>query len=186
MNTGTQFRKTPRVRTLVGLGILALLLPGVAYSQAKIGFVDSKTIMERLPEAQDAQKQLDGYVAQWQSEITKMQNEWQRKFEEYDKKKLIMSDQTRAQVERELVQLEKRVIDYRNQKFGPNGEMFQKQNELLKPVHDRIFKAIQDVAMEENYDYVFDKSGDILLLYTNEKYDLTAKVLQKLRVAPSR
>lgn len=179
-NTGAQ------LRTLVGLGILTLLLQGAAYSQVKIGFVDSKTIMERLPEAQDAQKQLDGYVTEWQGEITKRQNEWQRKYEEYDKKKLIWSDQSRAQAERELVQLEKRVTDYRNQKFGPNGEMFQKQNELLKPVQDRIFKAIQDVAMEENYDYVFDKSGDILLLYSNEKYDLTAKVLQKLRVAPSK
>ncbi len=162
---------------------LFFLSPIFIQAQAKIGYVDSKTIMERLPEAQDAQKQLDGFVAQWQGEITRMQNEWQKKYEEYDKKKLIMSDQTRAEAERELVQLEKKVTDYRNQKFGPNGEMFTKQNELMKPVQDKIFKAIQDVAVEDSYDYVFDKSGDIMLLYANDKYDLTPKVLQKLQVA---
>ncbi len=162
--------------------VLLLLSSGVASAQAKIGYVDSQTIMLRLPEGQDAQRQLDALVAQWQAEITKMQNEWQKKYEEYDKKKLIMSDQTRAAAEQELVQLEKRVTDYRNQKFGQNGEMFTKQNELLKPVQDRIFKAIQDVALEDSFDYVFDKSGDILLLYANDKYDLTSKVLQKLQV----
>ena len=163
---------------------LLILCASTVRGQAKIGYVDSQTIMQKLPEGQDAQKQLDVFVAQWQAEITKMQNEWQRKYEEYDKKKLIMSDQTRAETERELVQLEKKVTDYRNQKFGPNGEMFTKQNELLKPVQDRIFKAIQDIALEDGFDYVFDKSGDILLLYANDKYDLTPQVLQKLQIAP--
>jgi outer membrane protein len=162
------------------------LCVGIVYGQAKIGYVDSQTIMQKLPEGQDAQKQLDALVAQWQAEITKMQNDWQKKYEEYDKKKLIMSDQTRAEAERELVTLEKSVTDYRNQKFGPNGEMFTKQNELLKPVQDRVFKAIQDVAVEESYDYVLDKSGQILLLYANDKYDLTPKVLQKLQVATTK
>lgn len=162
---------------------LLLLCAGTVYGQAKIGYVDSQSIMQKLPEGQDAQKQLDALVAQWQGEITKMQNEWQQKYGEYDKKKLIMSDQTRAEAERELVALEKKVTDYRNQKFGPNGEMFTKQNELLKPVQDRVFKAIQDVAVEENYDYVLDKSGQILLLYANDKYDLTPQVLQKLQVS---
>jgi len=159
-----------------------VLTAGSLLAQAKVGYVDSRTIMDKLPEAQDAQKQLDGFVAQWQGEITRMQTEWQKKYEEYDKRKLIMSDQTKAEMERELMQLERRVADYRNQKFGPNGEMFAKQSELLKPVHDRIFKAIQDVATEDDYDYVLDKSGEILLMYANEKFDLTPKVLEKLQV----
>jgi outer membrane protein len=162
---------------------LLALCVGIAFGQAKIGYVDSQAIMQKLPEGQDAQRQLDALVAQWQGEIKKMQDEWQKKYEEYDKKKLIMSDQTRAEAEQELVTLEKKVTDYRNQKFGPNGEMFKQQNDLLKPVQDRVFKAIQDVAVEENYDYVLDKSGQILLLYANDQYDLTAAVLQKLQVA---
>jgi outer membrane protein len=170
------------MKSFLGIFALLALCVGIASSQAKIGYVDSQALMQKLPEGQDAQRQLDALVAQWQGEITKMQNEWQKKYEEYDKKKLIMSDQTRAEAEQELVTLEKKVTDYRNQKFGPNGEMFTKQNDLLKPVQDRIFKAIQDVALEDSYDYVFDKSGQILLLYANDKYDLTPEVLQKLQV----
>ncbi len=167
----------------MAVGLLCVFLcVKISNAQVKIGFLDSEAIMQKLPEAQDAQRQLDVLVSQWQGEITKMKNEWQRKYEEYDKKKLIMSDQTRADAEKELMDLEKREADYRNQKFGQNGEMFLKENELLKPVHNKIFKAIQEIAQELGYDYVFDKSGDILLLYANDKFDLTSKVLQKLQV----
>lgn len=163
-------------------GMLMVALCGSsARAQAKIGWVNSQTIMDKLPEAQDAQRQLDNVVAQWQGELTKMQNEWQKKYEEYDKKKLILTDQLRAQSERELQDLDKKIADYRTKKFGQNGELFTKQNELMKPVQNKIFKVIQDIAKEESYDYVFDKSGDVLLLYSNDKYDLTAKVFERVQ-----
>ena len=146
----------------------------------KIAYFSSEAIMKQLPDAQDAQKQLDQLVADWQQELNKMQDEWKKKFDDYDKRKLIMTEQRRAESERELRDLDQKIVDLRNQKFGQNGELFNKQNELMKPVQDRVFKAVQDVALEEGYDYVFDKSGDILLMYTNEKYDLTQKILAKL------
>jgi len=135
-----------------------------------------------MPDAQDAQKQLDQLVADWQSDLTRMQDDWKRKFDEYDKRKLIMTDQRRADAEKELRDLDQKIVDVRTQKFGQNGELFQKQNELMKPVQDRIFKAVQEVAQEEGYDYVFDKSGEILLMYANEKYDLTQKIVDHLKV----
>jgi len=79
-------------------------------------------------------------------------------------------------------EMDQKIVDFRTQKFGQNGELFNKQNELMKPVQDRVFKAVQSVALEEGYDYIFDKSGDILLMYANEKYDLTLKVFEKLKV----
>ncbi len=158
------------------------ILPILVHAQVKIGYIDSEAIMKKLPEAQDAQKTLDQIVSGWQDELNKMQSQWQKKFEEYDRRKLIMSDQSRATAERELMDLEKKVSDFRTQKFGPNGEMLAKQTEMMKPVQDKVFKAIQDVAIAENCDYVFDKSGQILLLYANDKYDLTSKVLAKLNV----
>ncbi|HTX18982.1 MAG TPA: OmpH family outer membrane protein [Bacteroidota bacterium] len=165
------------------LWVLALVcvaaLPAAA--QMKIGYINSEAIMQQLAEAQDAQKQLDGLSAEWQSELTKMQTDLQHKFEDYDKKKLIMSDKKRSDTEKELQDLEKKMVDYRTQKFGANGELFQKQNELMKPVQDKIFKAVKDVADEGGYDYVFDKSSSTLLMYSNEKNDLTAKVLAKLQ-----
>ena len=167
-----------------GLGVFCLLfmLPIGLQAQVKIGYIDSEAIMKKLPEAQDAQKTLDQIVAGWQDELSKSQSQWQKKFEEYDRRKLIMSDQSRAAAERELMDMEKKINDFRTQKFGPNGDMLVKQNEMMKPIQDKIFKAIQDVALAENCDYIFDKSGQILLLYTNEKFDMTAKVLAKLNV----
>jgi outer membrane protein len=171
------------------LGMFLVLLCSVhASAQVKIAYFNSEAIMKQLPDAQDAQKQLDQFVADWQQELNRMQDEWKKKFDEYDKRKLIMTEQRRADTERELREMDQKIVDYRTLKFGQNGELFNKQNELMKPVQDRVFKAVQDVAREDGYDYVFDKSGDILLMYANEKYDLTQKVFAKLKVlttAPS-
>ena len=167
---------------------LVLLCSVHASAQVKIAYFNSEAIMKQLPDAQDAQKQLDQFVADWQQELNKMQDEWKKKFDEYDKRKLIMTEQRRSDTERELREMDQKIVDYRTLKFGQNGELFNKQNELMKPVQDRVFKAVQDVAREDGYDYVFDKSGDILLMYANEKYDLTQKVFAKLKVlttAPS-
>jgi outer membrane protein len=136
--------------------------------------------MDKIPEAQDAQRQIDNLVAQWQSELAKMQNEWQKKFQEYDKKKLILTDQLRSESEKELQELDKKIVDYRTKKFGQSGELFNKQNELIKPIQNKIFKILQDIAKEDDYDYIFDKSGDILLMYSNDKYDLTQKVIERI------
>lgn len=164
--------------------VVALMLvfaAASAWGQVKIGHISSEAIMKQLPDAQDAQKQLDALVAQWQAELNKMQADWKQKYEDYDRKKLIMTDQRRADTERELRELDQKIADYRNQKFGQNGELFQKQEELMKPIQDRVFAAIQEIAQEDGYDYIFDKSGEILLMYTNEKLDLTQKVLDRLQ-----
>ena len=169
---------------LVLLVFLALAFQS-SDAQSKIGWINSKTIMDKLPEAQDAQKQIDNLVAQWQSELAKMQNEWQKKFQEYDKKKLILTDQLRAETEKELQDLDKKIVDFRSKKFGQSGELFNKQNEVIKPIQNKIFKTLQDIAKEDDYDYIFDKSGDILLMYSNEKYNLTEKVIERL-ISPNK
>ena len=159
--------------------LIAFVIPSSA--QMKIGYINSEAIMQQLPEAQDAQKQLDGMSTDWQTELTKMQTDLQHRFEDYDKKKLVMSDKRRAEIEKELQDLERKMVDYRTAKFGANGELFSKQNELMKPVQDKLFKAVKDIADEGGYDYVFDKSSTTLLMYSNEKNDLTSKVLAKLQ-----
>lgn len=165
---------------LWGLGLFTMAVMPLA-AQMRIGHVNSNAIMKQLPDAQDAQKQLDALTAQWQDDLNKMQSDWKRKFDDYDKRKLIMTEQRRSDAERELRELDQRIVDFRNQKFGQNGELFTKQNDLMKPVQDRVFRAIQDVAKEDGYDYVFDRSGEILLMFANEKYDLTQKVMDKLK-----
>ena len=169
------------MRILVCAALLSIAAAVPAAAQMKIGYLNSEAIIQQLPEAQDAQKQLDGITADWQTELTKMQTDLQHKFEEYDKKKLIMSDKRRSEVEKELQDMDRKMVDFRTAKFGTNGELFSKQNELMKPIQDKVFKAVKDVADEGGYDYVFDKSSTTLLMYSNEKNDLTAKVLAKLQ-----
>lgn len=169
------------MRKILCAALLSIAAAIPAAAQMKIGYLNSEAIMQQLPEAQDAQKQLDGITADWQTELTKMQTDLQHKFEEYDKKKLIMSDKRRSEVEKELQDMDRKMVDYRTAKFGTSGELFAKQNELMKPIQDKVFKAVKDVADEGGYDYVFDKSSTTLLMYSNEKNDLTAKVLAKLQ-----
>jgi len=163
------------------LVVIALPVAGLASAQSKIGHINSEAIMQALPEAIDAQRSLDGMVAQWESELQKMQSDWKKKFDEYDKKKLILTDQARADAEKELRELDQSIADFRNKKFGQNGELFQKQNEVMKPIQNKIFKVLEDIAKEDGYDYVFDRSGEILLLYANDKNDLTQKVLARMQ-----
>jgi outer membrane protein len=164
---------------------LALLLlavsAGTGWAQQKIGYINSESIMQTLPEAIDAQKSIDATVAQWETELQKMQADWKRKFDDFDKRKLILTDQVRADQEKELRDLDQAITDYRNKKFGQNGDLFQKQAEVMKPLQNKLFKILEDVAKEDGYDYIFDRSGQILLMYANEKLDLTAKVLQRMQ-----
>jgi outer membrane protein len=150
-------------------------------AQSKIAHINSEAIMQALPEAVDAQKSLDQLVAQWEAELRRMQSEWKRKFDEFDKRKLILTDQARADQERELRDLDQRISDYRNKKFGQNGELFQKQNEVMKPIQNKMFKVLEEIARDDGYDYIFDKSGEVLLLYANEKSDLTERVLARMK-----
>ncbi len=158
-----------------------LFISVAARAQLKIGYIDSDAIMKQLPDAQDAQKKLDAQIQEWQDQLKKMQREWKTKYNDYSQKKLTMSPLRRNEVEKELSDLENKIADFRNKKFGANGELFKKEQELMKPVQNKIFKAIQEVAKEKDLDFVFDRSGDILFLYAKEKYDITNLVLDKLK-----
>ncbi len=152
-----------------------------SFAQLKIGYVDSKSIMDNLPDAQDAKKQLDNIIQTWKKDLDQLQNQYDEKKSDYDKRKLIMSDQTRTDMEGDLKKLQQQIQDYREKKFGANGELYQKEDELMKPVQNKVFNAIQDVAKEKDLDFVFDKSGQVLLLYAKDKYDITQDVIDKLK-----
>lgn len=162
------------------LAVLALAT-GSLSAQTLIGHINSEAIMQALPEAIDAQRSLDALVTQWEGELQKMQAEWKKKFDEYDRKKLILTEQTRAETERQLRELDQNITDYRNKKFGQNGELFLKQSEVMKPIQNKMFQVLEEVAKEDGYDYIFDKSGEILLMYANSKHDLTQKVLSRMQ-----
>lgn len=169
------------MKKLFILSIL-LLTSSISFAQLKIGYIDSDAIMDNLPDVQDARQKLDASIQEWQSELNKLEADWKAKYDDYEKRKLIMTDQTRSETEAALVQLETQIAQYREKKFGTNGELFLKQDELMKPVQNKIFVALKEIAEEDDYDFVFDRSGDIMILFAKEQYDLTAKVLEKLKL----
>jgi outer membrane protein len=168
--------------TFISLVVFLSLFVSVSNAQLKIGYIDSDAIMDNLPDVQDARQKLDALIQEWQNELKKMESDLKAKKDDYEKRKLTMTEQTSAETLAEITKLEKEIDDYRDKKFGANGELFQKQNELMKPIQNKIFLVIQQVAVEEELDFVFDRSGDILFLYAKEEYDLTTQVLEKLKL----
>jgi outer membrane protein len=166
----------------ISLFVYLPLLSFVGNAQLKIGYVDSDTIMDNYPDVQDARQKLDALIQEWQTEVRKLESELKAKQDDYDKRKLIMTEQTSVEAKADITKLEKEIADYRDKKFGANGELFQKQNELMKPIQNKVFTIIQQVATEEELDFVFDRSGDILFLYAKPEYDLTAKVIERLKL----
>lgn len=157
-------------------------LSSVLFAQLKIGYIDSDTVMDQLPDVQDARQKIDALIQEWQTELRQLENQWKTKYDDYERRKLIMTDQTRTEMEAELIKLENEIAQFRDKKFGTNGELFQKQDELMKPVQNKVFNAIKQVAEEENLDFVFDRSGDIMILYAKDQYDISQKVLSKLKI----
>jgi len=151
-----------------------------AYSQTKVGYIDSKKILENMQEASDAKIRLDNLVADWEKEINNLLDSLKILKDDYEKKKLILTEDMKADYEKRIKDFETSVSNFRQQKFGEGGEYFIKQNEFMNPVYDKIFKAIEIAARNDDYDYVFDRSSSILLLFVNEKHDLTNKVIRIL------
>jgi outer membrane protein len=150
-------------------------------AQLKIGYIDSDFIRKQLADFQDVDKRMDTYVKEWNDEIAKIDKTWKDKFDDYDKRKLLLSDQKRVELETELQGLEKKMRELQQTKYGPSGEFQKKQEELLKPVLEKVNKAVKKVATENNLDFIFDRSGDILFIYAKEEYDVTNLVLEKLK-----
>lgn len=166
------------IKTGILFFLISLCIPFRLYAQSKIGYVDTKKIIDAMQESRDAKTRLDNLVAEWQTQLTTLQDSLKLMKEDFEKKKLILTDQLKQQRTQDIQTLETNINNFKVQKFGENGEYFQKQEEFMKPVQDRIFLAIQTVATNEDYDYVIDRSGSISLLFVNERNDLTAKVLK--------
>ena len=169
------------MKNLLKCIVLLLLFSFPILAQLQIGYVDSDAIMTQLPDAQDAQKRIDTQIEEWQKEINEMQREWKEKYDDYERRKLIMGKQKRAETEKELVTQEEKIEEFRQSKFGVSGELYKRQEEFMKPIQNRVFTAIEEVAIEKELDFVFDRSGDLIFLYAKEEYDITGDVLNKLQ-----
>lgn len=167
--------------------ILLFVITFASFAQAqqtRVAYIDAKKLLDRMPEAKDAKARLDQLSSTWQKEAVDMQNDIDRKQAEFDRRKLIMTDAERNTGELELTNLNKKHTDFIHAKFdGSGGELFSQEAALMKPAYDKLSAAIKDCATDGNYDYVIDRSAkDVVLLYTNSKFDLTLPVARKLGI----
>jgi outer membrane protein len=171
------------MRIMLMLGVLHICISCdalFAQTTQKIGFIDSQVIIEALPEAQDAKRKLELLSNEWQAEIKKKRENLERLFQDYRTREILYTEEIKKQKQSELLAAEREISEYQNQKFGVNGEYFRRQSELMRPIQDRIFASLKEVATAEGYDFVFDRASDTLLLYANEEHNLTKKVLERV------
>lgn len=153
-----------------------------ASAQQRIGFVNSNKIFQELPAAQDAQKRIDAIGKPFQDSLEVMQKDLQARYEEYQKKEALYNEATKKTEQQKLIDLERRVQEYRVEKFGQEGELAKQTERIINPIRERIKTAIAAVAKEEKYNFVFDKTDQIqILLYGDETHNLTFKVIDKLK-----
>lgn len=153
-----------------------------AQSPQKIGYVDSQIILTQLPEAIKAQSDLDALTTVWSNQVDSMKLVLQQQYADVQKQLATMTEDQKQIKQKELIDKEQQIYAYQNQKFGqPNGEIYQKQETIFDPVKKKIYAAIEQIAKDEGMHFIFDKSGDILLLYADTSYDITFKVLDSLK-----
>lgn len=161
----------------------ALLLSVSAFAQ-RFAYIDSDYILKHIPDYVSSQKELNALSAQWQKEVDGRFQEIDRMYKAYQADQVLMTADMKKRRENEIVEKEKAAKDFQRQKFGPDGELTQRSNTLVKPIQDRIAKAVQAVAESENLDMIFDKNGEVIMLYANPRYDKSADVITRLGLKP--
>lgn len=164
---------------LAAIIILLLVGTGVASAQ-KFCYVDTDYILAQSPAYQAAQAELNNLSVQWQKEVEGKFAEIDIMYKNFNQEKILMTDELRQKREAEIVQKEKEAKDFQKSKFGVDGELFKKRQELIKPIQDQVFAAVSEMATTGGYAIVFDKASDMTMLYTNPKYDKSDAVLDIL------
>ena len=158
----------------------ALFLVQSTYAQ-RFAYVDTKYILEKLPDYKAAQQKLDDQAATWQKEIDTKNETLKKMYTKYQAEEFLLTADLKKQREDEIVKAEDELKDLQKNRFGYNGDLFKKRQELIQPIQDKVFDAVQKIAQMRSYDFIFDKaSGGAAILYTNPQYDVSEEVLKKL------
>ena len=164
------------------LAFLVLGLTSFGQAQLKIGYVDSEVILTQFSESIKAQGDLDAVTNKWSAQLDSMTLAYQQSIADYQKQAETMNDAKKTEAQQIIVKMEQDIMEFRRAKFTQGtGEVYKKQEELFAPIKAKIYAAIDKVAKEETMQFVFDKSGDILLLYADSAFDITFKVLDRLK-----
>jgi len=162
------------------IAFIFILCAGFAVQAQKYAFVDTDYILDNIPEYADAQSVLDELSIQWQKEIEAKFAEIDKMYKSFQNEAVLLPEDMKKKREDDIIKKEKDAKDLQKKRFGKDGDLFKKRQELVKPIQDKVYTAIEDIANDDNYAVVFDKANNSTLIYTNPKHDISEQVLDKL------
>ena len=162
--------------------LLVLLISfGVnAQRGVRIGYIDMDYILENIAEYSEAKSQLDSKVRKWKTEIDALNSEVNLFKNALENEKVLLTKELIEEREEDIYFKEKEVSDYQQKRFGPNGDLVKQKQRLIQPIQDQVFNSVQEIAKNKKYDFIFDKSADVVMLYSADRYDISDLVLRKI------
>lgn len=165
------------------LGLVWMMLAPQAAQAQKFGYVDSEFILSKMPAYTQAQQELNTLSGNWQKDIETQKKDLDKLYRNYQAEEVVLTEAMKKKRQDEILKKEQDIKSYQNKIFGFEGQLFKKRQELTKPVQDKVFEAIEKVAKKKQLAIMFDKSGDLTMLYTNPVHDYTEFVLEELGLA---
>ncbi len=153
-----------------------------AQAQQRYAIIDTKYILERIPEYRDADKKLQQVGEQWQKEIDDKQVQLDKMYKNYEAEQFMLTEELKKKREDELFVREKEIRDLQKKRFGYEGDLFKERQRLIKPVQDRVYNAVQKMALARSYDFVLDKSEGITVIFADPKLDKSDDILKELGI----
>ena len=148
----------------------------------EFAYIDSEYILKNVPEYVQAKEKLDGLATKWTKEVEDRYAAIKAKKANFDREEVLLPAEEKEKRKSEIDKLEKETIELQTQHFGSNGDYFQKRQELVKPIQDKVFDAMQKIASKKNYAFIFDKSNQSTLVYGDKKSDLSDEVIKELGI----
>jgi outer membrane protein len=163
------------------LAISMVLLTAGLQAQ-KYAIIDTRYILDKMPEYKMAQQQLDNIANDWQKDIDSRQQELDKMYKDYYAEQVMLSDELKKKREDQLFNKEKELRDLQRKRFGFEGDLFKKRQELIKPIQDKVYNAVQKIAGQRGYDFVLDKSEGITIIFADPKLDKSEDVLKEMGI----
>lgn len=166
-------------RVFFSLIFIMTVAATAGYSQ-KFGYVDSDYILKSIPEYQDAQNEIDELSKTWQTEIEAEFAKVDQMYKTYQADAVLLPDDLKKKREEEIIKAEREAKELQRKRFGQEGDLFKKRQELVKPIQEKIFAAIEEIANKQNYAFIFDKASGPVIMYVNPRYNISDEVLDQI------
>ena len=159
--------------------LLALILTSLTQMQAqKFAYVDTDYILTKIPEFVQVENKINSYSSSWETEIENGYAEIETMYKDYQAEEVLLTPAMKIKREEAIIKKEKSIQELQQKYFGPEGDLYKKRQELIKPIQDRIFDAIQQLAANNKFSVIFDASSDLIMLYSNPDLDKSDRVLE--------